>query len=114
MQTITATEAKNSFGELMSMVEKGPVLITKNGRAVATMLPVIPDKAPLSEKEVNKLLKMYADGFMNRHDTQDETGLTFDEMLLRMQQIGLTLPVVRTYDRYNEKQKALYEEIFSS
>lgn len=112
MQTITATDAKNSFGELMSLIEQGPVSITKNGRIVATMSSVKPDKASISEAEIYSFLKMYADGLMDRRDVQDETGLAFDEILQQMRKSELTLPVVRTYNRYNEEQKALYEAIF--
>lgn len=50
---------------------------------------------------------------MSRHDVQDESGLAFDEILERMALFGLTLPIVRTIDRYDASQKALYDEIFS-
>jgi prevent-host-death family protein len=36
--SITATEAKNRFGELLDMARREPVQIQKNGRAVAVML----------------------------------------------------------------------------
>jgi len=35
---ISATEAKNKFGELLEMARKEPVWIQKNGRDVAVML----------------------------------------------------------------------------
>ncbi|QKE41691.1 MAG: type II toxin-antitoxin system Phd/YefM family antitoxin [Ferrovum myxofaciens] len=113
MQTFTATEAKNNFGNLMSAVEKGSVSITRNGRAVAILVAVETGKAPMSEAEIKKLLTLYADGLMSRHDVQDESGLAFDEILERMALFGLTLPIVRTIDRYDASQKALYDEIFS-
>ena len=112
MQTVTATDAKNNFGDLMSRIESGPVSITRNGRIVATLYPASPAKTVVSSAEIDKLLALYADGLMNRHDIQDETGLAFDEILERMALSGLTLPVVRTLDRYNSNQKALYDEIF--
>jgi prevent-host-death family protein len=38
MAEMTATDAKNRFGELLEMVRKEPVRIQKNGRDVAVML----------------------------------------------------------------------------
>lgn len=37
-RTMTATDAKNRFGELLEMARKEPVHIQKNGRTVAVML----------------------------------------------------------------------------
>ena len=42
MATITATEAKNRFGELLEMARKEPVEVQKNGRTVGVM--VSPDQ----------------------------------------------------------------------
>ena len=38
MAEISATEAKNKFGELLEIARKEPVWIQKNGRDVAVML----------------------------------------------------------------------------
>jgi len=38
MTEISATDAKNKFGEVLEMVRKGPVRIRKNGRDVAVMV----------------------------------------------------------------------------
>jgi len=38
MAEMSATDAKNKFGELLEMVRKEPVRIQKNGRDVAVML----------------------------------------------------------------------------
>lgn len=40
MQVTTAREAKNRFGQLLDNAQRGPVSITKNGRAVTVMLSV--------------------------------------------------------------------------
>lgn len=40
MKTLTATEAKNSFGMLLDWARQEPVLIEKQGRQVAVMLSV--------------------------------------------------------------------------
>lgn len=38
MQTMTANQAKQNFGELLDKVQNGPVEITRHGRRVAVML----------------------------------------------------------------------------
>ena len=38
MTEISATEAKNKFGQVLEMAQAGPVRIQKNGRDVAVML----------------------------------------------------------------------------
>ena len=40
MTTIAATEAKNRFGELLEVIHKEPVEISKKGRAVAVVLSI--------------------------------------------------------------------------
>lgn len=115
MKTVTATEAKNNFGELMSLAEAGPVSITRNGRVVATLLPATRQENALPGSDaIDEILAMYSKGLIDRHDVQDETGLSFGEILQRMRQSGMTLPIVRTFDRFNDRQKALYNEIFSA
>lgn len=53
MTTIPATDAKNKFGELLEMVHKEPVEISKKGRTVAVMLSI-----ESYEKMSQKLLQM--------------------------------------------------------
>ena len=38
MRTVSATEAKQRFGEVLDQVREGPVTIRKNGRDVAVIL----------------------------------------------------------------------------
>ena len=38
MKTISASDAKNNFGELMDTVQRGPVSIEKHGRPVAVLI----------------------------------------------------------------------------
>jgi prevent-host-death family protein len=38
VKTVTAVEAKNSFGRLLEAAHREPVLVTKNNREVAAML----------------------------------------------------------------------------
>ena len=38
MLEITAKDAKNRFGQLLDATQRGPVCVTRNGRAVSVML----------------------------------------------------------------------------
>lgn len=38
METIAAADAKTNFGALLDRAQRGPVMISKNGRAVAVMM----------------------------------------------------------------------------
>ena len=40
MKTLTAKEAKNSFGKFLDMAQREPVIITKRGRPVSVTLSV--------------------------------------------------------------------------
>jgi len=44
MNTFTAKEAKNKFGQLLDNSQRAPVTITTNGRAVAMMLSLADEK----------------------------------------------------------------------
>lgn len=59
-----------------------------------------------------KLLKRFAAGDLAREDLQERTGLWFGDILALLKLVEVPLPIVRTYGRYNEKQRALYDEIF--
>jgi hypothetical protein len=78
-------------------------------------LPKSNEDAPTArgENEINDLLSKFADGLVDRDDVQDKTGLSWGEILLKMRECGLTLPIVRTYDRYNDAQKVAYNEVFN-
>lgn len=42
--TIPAREAKNHFGEMLDVVQRQPVMITKNGRPVAKLVAYVDSK----------------------------------------------------------------------
>ena len=42
--TIPAREAKNRFGEMLDVVQRQPVMITKNGRPVAKLVAYVDSK----------------------------------------------------------------------
>jgi prevent-host-death family protein len=72
MQSITASEAKNKFGQLLEMAQAEPIRILKNGRDVAVMLSpedfkrlldnksnVNPVVIKLHEKSMSRWAKVY-------------------------------------------------------
>jgi prevent-host-death family protein len=40
MKSVTATEAKNSFGELLMSAQSEPVSITRNGKEQVLLIPL--------------------------------------------------------------------------
>lgn len=59
MRTISATEAKNKFGHLMSSISGGgSIAITKNGKIAAYLTPSQSnDKQLLTDKQLDKILQ---------------------------------------------------------
>lgn len=61
-----------------------------------------------------KFLKRFAAGRLTRAELQRRTGISwYGDVLAVLRLIAMPLPIVRTYNRYNKRQKALYNEIFS-
>jgi len=58
-------------------------------------------------------LALFAYGKLDRHDLQDDNNMSWDQVIGELRRYGLTLPIVRTYGRFNDTQKALYHEVFS-
>jgi prevent-host-death family protein len=59
MTTVTALEAKNRFGKLLEMAQRGPVTVTKNGR---------PSAVVLSEDEYERLRKLGVEELLRHMD----------------------------------------------
>ena len=55
MASITATEAKNKFGQVLEMAQAEPVRIQKNGRDVAIVLSPEQYGALVAQKDVPKV-----------------------------------------------------------
>lgn len=114
MKTISATDAKNKFGSLMSSISAGPIAITKNGKVAAYLTPSQNDADhPLTVEQLNDLLNSYASGKIARHNVEEATGLWFSDILAELGRRGLQLPKVDTRAHLNDKQLVLYNTIFS-
>ena len=55
MSEITATDAKNKFGQMLEMAQKEPVRIQKNGRDVAVVLSPEQYEALVSDNSAPKV-----------------------------------------------------------
>jgi hypothetical protein len=66
-----------------------------------------------NERTLESVLRMFSLGLIDRAKAQEETGLSYGEILVKLGEFKLSRPVVRTFNRFNEKQKALYREIFA-
>lgn len=61
MKTITAAEAKNSFGKFLDMAQREPVLVTKNNRPVGVFLSMEDLEDTVWAKNA---LKAHAEGYL--------------------------------------------------
>ena len=114
MKTISATDAKNKFGYLMSAISAGPIAITKNGKVTAYLTPSQnAEEHHLTEEQFDEMLNAYAAGMITRRNVEEATGLWFSDILAELGRRGLQLPKVDTRMHLNDKQLALYNTIFS-
>ena len=114
MKTISATDAKNKFGSLMSSISAGPIAITKNGKIAAYLTPSQNDENhSLTQEQLDEILNSYTSGKIARRSVEEATGLWFSDILEELGRRGLHLPKVDTRVHLNDKQLALYNTIFS-
>jgi prevent-host-death family protein len=114
MKTISATDAKNKFGSLMSAISAGPIAITKNGKIAAYLTPSQNDEDhSLTKEQLDEIINSYASGKITRRNVEEATGLWFSDILEELGRRGLQLPKVDTITHLNDKQLALYNTIFS-
>jgi prevent-host-death family protein len=62
---VTSTELQNNFGKYVELMEKEPVVFTKNGKIVGKLVPVVEEKRAALEK-----LEMLKEG-LKEVDEQD-------------------------------------------
>jgi prevent-host-death family protein len=95
MKSMTAAEAKNSFGKLLDAAQREPVLITKKNRPVSVMMS-IEDLGSLTESE------------------GAEAGVSSLELLLERNRIRKRLAQARedvAAGRVEEMDEAFFEEL---
>lgn len=92
-RSITSTDAKSNLGELLaSLNSAGPIEITRNGKAVGLLSPVLgqtPDAGRLS-----KFAAAYSNGAISWSQIAEETGVSYGELLMAMALQSLPLPQV--------------------
>lgn len=109
MKSISATEAKNRFGDLLSEATKEPVSIEKNGRVVAVVVPAgdyerakdaialgrVTDRILSGDQEVIAMLRAYAAGKRTRLVTITGLGLeNYSQLLKALRRAGLEGPTL--------------------
>lgn len=109
MKSISATEAKNRFGDLLSEVAKGPVSIEKNGRVVAVVMPAsdyerakdaialgrISDRIDSGDREVLRHLREYSNGKRTRQATIAALGLeNYSQLLKALRRAAIAGPAL--------------------
>ena len=112
MKTISATDAKNRFGDLMNMISSGSVAITKNNKVVAILTPAAQERAQPADTYLNKILAEYSAGVVSRKRVEEATGLWFGEILAEMAKRKLALPKVNSALKFNAEQSVLFDRIF--
>ncbi len=109
-RSITSSEAKAGLGDLLgSLVAKGPVSITRNGRKIA-VLSAPPGRETASEAyRLAELAAVYAAGKLAWREISAETGIAFGDLLAELGRQGLQLPRVTPEKR--PEQVALFNAI---
>ena len=67
MKTITAAQAKNSFGKFLDMAQREPVLVTKNNRAIGVFLSMEDIEDTIWGE---RAMKAHADGYIGPDATE--------------------------------------------
>lgn len=113
MKTISATDAKNKFGDLMTSISAGPIAITKNGKVAAYLSPANnAEDRTLTAQKLNEVLEAYSAGTMTRRNVEEATGLWFSDLLSELGRRNLPLPRVDSTVHLNENQRTLFNTIF--
>ena len=109
MKTVTATDAKNRFGDLLEESASGPVRIDRNGRPVAYVVSaddydILKDLLGLTRvkrlvaeghKGVVNVLKGFSSGNITRHAAMASLGLqNYSQLLQSLRAAGFEPPAL--------------------
>jgi prevent-host-death family protein len=67
MKTMTAAEAKNSFGKFLDMAQREPVMVTKNDRPVGVFLSLADLEDTIWGEQA---LKAHKDGYLKADESE--------------------------------------------
>jgi prevent-host-death family protein len=67
MKTMTAADAKNSFGKFLDMAQREPVLVTKNDRPVGVFLSMADLEDTIWGE---RALKAHAEGYLSADESE--------------------------------------------
>jgi antitoxin Phd len=109
VKSVSATEAKNRFGDLLSEAATQPVSIEKNGRVVAVLVPAgdyehgkdaialgrIADRILSGDEQVLGILREYSAGRRTRLAAIAALGLeSYSQLLKALRRAALDAPTV--------------------
>ena len=106
IRSLSSSQARRRLGALLaSLPSNGPVVITRNKRAIAILSP-----APAKPTDnLGQLAALYAGGGIEWRKLADETGASFGDLLLELARQKLALPAVTA--KKSPKQVALFHEV---
>ncbi len=111
IRTMTSSEAKTNFGEVLSSLNSaGPIEITRNGKSVGLL--TLPPAQAVDSGRLAALAAAYAQGRVSWPQIAEETGASFGELLLALGLQKLSLPNVTAKKR--PEQMALLNQMFDA
>ncbi|MDD2880851.1 MAG: type II toxin-antitoxin system Phd/YefM family antitoxin [Rhodoferax sp.] len=111
MRTMTSSEAKTNFGEVLSSLNSsGPIEITRNGKSVGLL--TLPPAQAADAGRLAALASAYAQGRVSWPQITEETGASFGELLLALGLQKLSLPKVMA--KKSPEQTALLNQVFDA
>jgi prevent-host-death family protein len=114
MKTVSATDAKNRFGDLLDESALGPVRIDKNGRPIAYVLSAedfdlakdliglarVQSLIAAGDPKVLAVLQAFSSGDSSRHTAISALGLRdYGQLLRALRAAGMPAPVLPAADR---------------
>jgi prevent-host-death family protein len=96
MKIVSATEAKNRFGDILTEVlSTGTVVVTKNGKPALSIAAITPPSSVVPAERKTALLTAYAQGRLAWSDLRDALGDPwYGDILEGLAGLGLTPPQV--------------------
>lgn len=138
MKCYPSTSITRLSGDILAEAVRAPVMITKYRKPGYVIMAadkyvdlvrggaskLKPHTSNLQEGEMGhskqhadanelEVLKLFAEGGIDRYEAEERTGLYFSELLIRMGELGIKRQAVGMYDRMTPEQRKLFDEVFA-
>lgn len=106
MKIVSATDAKNRFGDILTeALSSGTVIVTKNGKAAVSVTAITPPAPSMSPEGKAALLVAYAQGRLAWSDLRDALGDPwYGDILESLGAMGLAPPRVNPLSPKDQQQ----------